>query len=380
MKLLTVFLILSFNVVSSFAQLNFTIKDGINLLSSNPYFIESLLNYENYSFKNIESNFNIYNKKGNSKLRFIYTSAGERIIVVSWDEEFDHHQYNQIVQEITNLGFKATSERISNYTDFNTSYQGFVNQSMNCTVSLIENRNKNIFSISLSRKDTNKPLIIPNNLFLFEGSKTFSDGLKGWDLNVKIIDNKIEFVTIPHAENEYWKGKKYTPNVVRGFIKNGIIYSTINEEGATEIQPSIFKYFKGKMYELNQEQSYNEYSDSSRGESISLSESIPSILDVEVPAVPIVGINRFLSALKTSVKLPKEIVESPRKKTIEISAIIEKDGSLSNILVTKDPFGNVGKLYLDELKLSKWNPSVQNGIIIRSRVTIPISVGGNTNK
>lgn len=380
MKLLTVFFILIFNVGSSFGQLNFTIKDGVNLLSSNPYFIESLLNYEDYSFKNIESKVHIYNKKASTKLKFIYTSSADRINLISWDEEFDRHKYNLIIQEISSLGFNAIDERLSNYTDFNTSFQGFVSESMNCLVSIIENRNENIFSISLSRKDNNKPLIIPNNLFLFNGSKTFSDGLNGWNINVKIINNQIEIATIPHADNEYWKGKKYSPNVVRGYIKNGIIYSTINEEGATDILPSVYKYFRGKLYELNQEQSYNEYFESPLEDSISLSESIPSILEVEVPAVPIGGVYRFLSDLKTSVKLPKEVEESTRKKTIEISAIIEKDGSLSNITVTKDPFGNVGQLYIYELKLNKWKPSVQNGRIIRSRVTIPISVGGNTNK
>lgn len=61
-----------------------------------------------------------------------------------------------------------------------------------------------------------------------------------------------------------------------------------------------------------------------------------------------------------------------------ISFIIEKDGSLSEIKVIRDAGYGIGQELLRVIKTSpKWNPAINNGKVVRSQYTFPISVKTN---
>lgn len=61
-----------------------------------------------------------------------------------------------------------------------------------------------------------------------------------------------------------------------------------------------------------------------------------------------------------------------------LSFVIEKDGSLTDIKVVKDPGNGTGAEALRVMKLSpKWIPGKDNGKVVRTLFYLPIKVGYN---
>ncbi|MNY56007.1 Gram-negative bacterial tonB protein [compost metagenome] len=59
---------------------------------------------------------------------------------------------------------------------------------------------------------------------------------------------------------------------------------------------------------------------------------------------------------------------------VEVSFIVEKDGSLSNVEIKKDLKYGTGQAAVDVIKNypEKWRPGVQNGHTVRVAYTLPI--------
>lgn len=86
------------------------------------------------------------------------------------------------------------------------------------------------------------------------------------------------------------------------------------------------------------------------------------------------GLDKFYKFLQQNIKYPAEA----RKKTVQgkvfITFVIEKDGSLSNMKVLRDPGYGCGAEAVRVMKLSpKWKPGIQNGHKVRVQYTMPIN-------
>lgn len=83
------------------------------------------------------------------------------------------------------------------------------------------------------------------------------------------------------------------------------------------------------------------------------------------------GSQAFTTFIFSNYKSPTE--EQINTKAF-VSFVIEKDGTLSDIKVLRDPGFGVGKEIIRIIKTSpKWMPAVNNGKVVRSQYTFPIS-------
>lgn len=99
----------------------------------------------------------------------------------------------------------------------------------------------------------------------------------------------------------------------------------------------------------------------------------PMALEVQ-PQYP-GGIGEFLKDVGKKFKTPS-IEEEAKTLKVMVYFVIEKDGSLSNIKVTRDPGYNLGKeatRVLNSMK-TKWEPGYKNGQPVRTAYNLPIVV------
>nr|WP_294937397.1 energy transducer TonB [uncultured Flavobacterium sp.] len=90
------------------------------------------------------------------------------------------------------------------------------------------------------------------------------------------------------------------------------------------------------------------------------------------------GIGAFLSTVGKNFKTP-EADEEVKTLKVLVAFVIEKDGTLSNIRVTRDPGYNLGKeatRVLNSIK-TKWSPGYKNGQPVRTAYNLPITVNVN---
>ncbi|UOK43855.1 MULTISPECIES: energy transducer TonB [Flavobacterium] len=87
------------------------------------------------------------------------------------------------------------------------------------------------------------------------------------------------------------------------------------------------------------------------------------------------GVAAFLNTVGKKFKTP-EVDENVKLLRVIVYFVIEKDGTLSNIKVTKDPGYNLGKEAERVLKSinTKWTPGYKNGKPVRTAYTLPITV------
>ncbi len=94
---------------------------------------------------------------------------------------------------------------------------------------------------------------------------------------------------------------------------------------------------------------------------------------MEVIPEPIGGMKEFMIWVSNNYDYPKAALERGVKGIIEISFIVEKDGSLSHVKVRKDLGYGTGKAALRLIRsASKWRPGMQNGRKVRVAYTLPI--------
>lgn len=87
------------------------------------------------------------------------------------------------------------------------------------------------------------------------------------------------------------------------------------------------------------------------------------------------GIQNFIKEVGKRYKTPENVTEAGTMK-IFMSFVVEKDGSLSNIKVTRDPGFGLGREAIRVLQSMKtrWSPGIQNGQPVRTAFNLPISV------
>lgn len=90
------------------------------------------------------------------------------------------------------------------------------------------------------------------------------------------------------------------------------------------------------------------------------------------------GIGAFLSSVGRNFKAP-EVDENIKTLKVLVYFVIEKDGTLSNIRVTRDPGYNLGKEALRVLNgmKTKWSPGYKNGEPVRTAYNLPITINVN---
>lgn len=95
----------------------------------------------------------------------------------------------------------------------------------------------------------------------------------------------------------------------------------------------------------------------------------------EMPEYP-GGIKEFLSAVGRNYEVPES--DEPQLAKVLVRFIVEKDGSISDISVTRDPKPELGlgKEAIKALKRikTKWTPGKKNGQYVRTAYNLPIMV------
>jgi len=85
------------------------------------------------------------------------------------------------------------------------------------------------------------------------------------------------------------------------------------------------------------------------------------------------GMESFKNFIKNNYQFPKNYI--PKKGEIEASFIIERDGSLSSIKITKELQNETGKELARILNTSeKWKPGTQNGKLVRTKQYIRLFI------
>lgn len=86
------------------------------------------------------------------------------------------------------------------------------------------------------------------------------------------------------------------------------------------------------------------------------------------------GMNAFYDYVNKNFNIPD--VDRDMSARVFVSFVIEKDGSMSNIKVLRDPGYGMGKEAIRVLKSmkKKWQPGVQNGKNVRASFTLPITI------
>ncbi|WP_333864955.1 energy transducer TonB [Sphingobacterium sp.] len=70
---------------------------------------------------------------------------------------------------------------------------------------------------------------------------------------------------------------------------------------------------------------------------------------------------------------PQQALDQGVSGVIEVSFVVEKDGSLTDIAVKRDMKFGTGDAAINLLKKAKkWKPGVQNGLKVRVAYTLPI--------
>ena len=86
------------------------------------------------------------------------------------------------------------------------------------------------------------------------------------------------------------------------------------------------------------------------------------------------GDTAFAKFLKQNIQYPKVAKDNNISGKVYISFIIEKDGTLTNFKILRNPGCGMAEEALRVMKLSPaWIPGTQNGIPVRVGYTVPIN-------
>lgn len=95
---------------------------------------------------------------------------------------------------------------------------------------------------------------------------------------------------------------------------------------------------------------------------------------VQVKAAPVGGFEAFNKMFVSRFRSP-EMGSDIKKIQVIVKFIVEKDGSLSDIVILRDPGYGAGKEALRVLQnMPKWKPAIQNNRKVRSQFTLPITI------
>lgn len=97
----------------------------------------------------------------------------------------------------------------------------------------------------------------------------------------------------------------------------------------------------------------------------------PSTIQL-MPAFP-GGVAGYSSFLRSNIHYPPAALNKKVQGMAFIQFIVEKDGSLSNIKLMKDPGEDLGAEAVRIIKLSpKWSPGKDNDVTVRVQMTVPV--------
>ncbi len=94
---------------------------------------------------------------------------------------------------------------------------------------------------------------------------------------------------------------------------------------------------------------------------------------VEVQPQPPGGMPAFMKWVGDTYEYPSGALENGINGVVEVSFVVEKDGSLTDIVVKRDLKYQTGEAAVRMLKKAKkWKPGIQNGRPVRVAYTLPI--------
>ena len=95
---------------------------------------------------------------------------------------------------------------------------------------------------------------------------------------------------------------------------------------------------------------------------------------VQQPPEFVGGQNKFGKYLAHTIRYPSASFLSRTQGKVIITMIVEKDGSLSHLKVTRSVAEDIDKEALRAMNISpKWKPGMQNGKPVRVQYSVPIS-------
>lgn len=106
------------------------------------------------------------------------------------------------------------------------------------------------------------------------------------------------------------------------------------------------------------------------------SDAIMGFEAVEVPPIPAEGsIDGFRDWVKNNYRSPAAAMDAGVSGLIEVSFTIERDGSLTDLVIRRDLKFGTGEELVRLLKnAKKWKPGVQNGRPVRVTYTLPLRI------
>ena len=94
---------------------------------------------------------------------------------------------------------------------------------------------------------------------------------------------------------------------------------------------------------------------------------------VEINPEPPGGMAAFRKWIGENYQYPSGAIDAGVKGTVQVSFVVEKDGSLTDIKVVRDLQFGTGQAAVNLLKKAKsWSPGIQNGRPVRVAYTLPI--------
>ncbi len=94
---------------------------------------------------------------------------------------------------------------------------------------------------------------------------------------------------------------------------------------------------------------------------------------VEIAPEPPGGMKAFMEWVSRNYQYPQAALEAGVNGQVQISFVVERDGSLTDLRVVRDLKYNTGDAAVKMLqKAPKWSPGIQNGRPVRVAYTLPI--------
>lgn len=109
-----------------------------------------------------------------------------------------------------------------------------------------------------------------------------------------------------------------------------------------------------------------------------LSDDNKVYVQVDEIAKPAGGMQDFYMKFANKFKAPIINDRSISQVRVMLSFVVEKDGSLSDIKVLRDPGYGVGDEVVRVLRsMNKWKPALNKGEVVRTQFTLPITIQVN---
>lgn len=105
-------------------------------------------------------------------------------------------------------------------------------------------------------------------------------------------------------------------------------------------------------------------------------DNILDFTSVEIPPTPAEGsIEAFRNWVQSNYRVPAAAIDAGVSGLIEVSFVIERDGSLTDLVVRRDlRFGTGDELVRLLQRAKKWKPGVQNGRPVKVAYTLPLRI------